>query len=582
MCNLLFSRAMPRFRHFHLRLFAVCLGLAALGSQLARAATDDEDSGKSKKSRKTASSTDQEKKSEETPRRRKKSEPEPEKQSGRSGKDSGKPSEKKSSGKDSEKGTAKSDKSDKGSSNSKTAKPEKDKDSSKSQAKSEDPPRKRKSKSSEDDKEKQTASNSKETEKGTKNSSKTGEKVAEKTADKESPKKSSRKKGSDKSDKSEMTIPVSKKGSETAAMNDAKDVTDQKADRPIGERGMRDSEFDNEQNAKENAAKGRVTDKNPDKRDLGHPVESATREMQGWEVIHYQDRDWVTSSSIYRFYRFADHHMEGNVVWFTSPVLVMKAVLGSQELLINNIKFILSNPVEEVNGKVLFSRLDLCKLIDPVLRPSYIGRGQPFDTVIVDAGHGGYDSGARGIYGYEKNFTLQLAGQLRADLERRGFKVVLTRSDDTFISLGGRVEFANKVPNSIFVSLHFNSGQSAATGIETYALSPQGASSDYGARSVDALAFSGNQRDSENIALATAIHAAVVHHFKLVDRGVKRARWYVLTGLERPGVLFEGGFVTNNGDGQLIAAENFRRELAHTIGDAISNYRRALSPSSGR
>lgn len=565
---------MPRFRHLHLRLLAMCLGLAVLGAQVARAATDDEDSGKSKKSRKTASSSEKEKASDETPKKKKKSEPEPEKTTAKTSKDSGKTADKKSLGKDSEKTASKSDKSDKGSSNSKSnskSDKEKEKDSVKSTAKSEETPRKRKSKSS-DDKEKETASSSKEAGKSTK----TAEKDSEKTADKDSPKstgKSSRKKGGE---KSEDTIPVSKKGSETAAVGDAKDVTDQKADRAIGERPMHEGEFENEQ--KENVAKTKPADKNPDKRDVGKPVEGATRDMQGWEVVHYQDRDWVTSNSIFRFYRFADHHIEGNVVWFTSPVLVMKAVLGSQELLINNIKFILSNPVEEVNGKVLFSRLDLCKLIDPVLRPSYIGHGQPFDTVIVDAGHGGYDSGARGVYGYEKNFALQLAGQLKADLEKRGFKVVLTRSDDTFISLGGRVEFANKVPNSIFVSLHFNSGQSAATGIETYALSPQGASSEYGARSVDALAFSGNQRDSENIALATAIHAAVVHHFRLVDRGVKRARWYVLTGLERPGVLFEGGFVTNNGDGQLIAAENFRRELAHTIGDAISNYRRALSP----
>jgi N-acetylmuramoyl-L-alanine amidase len=95
---------------------------------------------------------------------------------------------------------------------------------------------------------------------------------------------------------------------------------------------------------------------------------------------------------------------------------------------------------------------------------------------------------------------------------------------------------------------------------------------------VDSYAFQGNQRDSENIALATAVHATVVHHFKLVDRGVKRARWYVLKGLQRPGILFEGGFVTSPVDCRLIAAENYRAELAHTIGDAISNYKRALKP----
>lgn len=305
---------------------------------------------------------------------------------------------------------------------------------------------------------------------------------------------------------------------------------------------------------------------------------TTTRDMAGWELSRYQERDYVTAQSIHRFYRFGDLKLNGKAVWFTSPVLIMKATVGSHELLINNIKFVMSYPVVELNGKPCISRLDLCKLIDPVLRPSYIGKGSGFDTVIIDPGHGGHDSGAKGIYGYEKDYALKLAFALKGILEKQGLRVIMTRTTDTFISLGGRVAFANKIPNSIYVSLHFNSGGSSATGIETFALSPQGSSSVYGANSSDAHAFRGNMRDSENIALATAIHASVVSHFKLVDRGVKRARWHVLRGLERPGVLFEGGFVTNATDARLIAAETFRNEMATSIAQAIMNYRRALQP----
>jgi N-acetylmuramoyl-L-alanine amidase len=353
-----------------------------------------------------------------------------------------------------------------------------------------------------------------------------------------------------------------------------KDVTDQTAGR------TKDSEGSLDARTMEGRHDGEFEHDEPAPKNSSRNMETLTpkADLAGWEVVHYQDREYVSSVSIHRFYRFSEHKVEGHAVWFISPVLIMRGTIGSQDLMINNIKFLLSYPIEEVNGKVLISRLDLCKLIDPVLRPSYIGTSNSFDTVIIDAGHGGHDSGARGIYGYEKDFALKLALDLKADLEKRGLKVVMTRKDDTFISLGGRVEYANKIPNSIFVALHFNSGRSEATGIETWALSPQGSSSEYGARSVDNLAFHGNQRDSENIALATAVHAAVVHHFKMVDRGVKRARWYVLTGLERPGILFEGGFVTNPSDARLIAADNFRKELAHTIGDAITNYRRALKP----
>ncbi|WP_075087811.1 N-acetylmuramoyl-L-alanine amidase family protein [Verrucomicrobium spinosum] len=305
---------------------------------------------------------------------------------------------------------------------------------------------------------------------------------------------------------------------------------------------------------------------------------TTSRDMAGWELIRYQERDYVSAASIHRFYRFNELKENGNSVWFTSPVLIMKGTKGSHELLINNIKFVMSYPMVELNGKSCISRLDLCKLIDPVLRPSYIGKGSTFDTVIIDPGHGGHDSGAKGIYGYEKDYALKLAYTLKGILEKQGLRVMLTRTNDTFISLGGRVAYANKVPNSIYVSLHFNSGGSSATGIETFALSPQGSASVYGSNSSDGYAFRGNQRDSENIALATAIHASVVSHFKLVDRGVKRARWHVLRGLERPGVLFEGGFVTNATDARLIAADNFRSELATTIAQAVMNYRRALQP----
>lgn len=355
-----------------------------------------------------------------------------------------------------------------------------------------------------------------------------------------------------------------------------KDVTSTNKASSRDMEGKDHGEFDHhdaEEEAKEKAAAAAAN-----KGKGGVATTTTSSDMAGWELVRYHERDYVTANSIHKFYRFNNLEVDGNNVWFRSPVLIMKATVGSQDLLINNIKFVLSDPVLELNGKACFSRLDLCKLIDPVLRPSYINSGTVFDTVILDPGHGGHDSGAKGIYGYEKDFTLKLAFAVKAELEKRGLKVVMTRTNDTFISLGGRVVFANKYANSIYVSLHFNSGGSAATGIETFAFTPQGASSVYGTRAVDAYSFNGNERDSENIALATAIHASVVHHFKFVDRGVKRARWYVLKGLERPGVLFEGGFLTNPNDAKFIAAENFRTELAATLSQAIMNYRRAVQP----
>lgn len=298
-----------------------------------------------------------------------------------------------------------------------------------------------------------------------------------------------------------------------------------------------------------------------------------------WKVVKVDGRDYVTGQSVQLFYRFSTHKVEGNHVWYRNPNLIIKGQIGSQELLVNNIKFVMSYPILYQGGQALFSRLDLCKLIEPVIRPAYIGSNEVFNTVVLDAGHGGHDSGSKGVYGYEKNYALAMVLVVREALIKRGFKVILTRSNDTFLTLQSRVALANKTPNSIFISIHFNSGGSAASGIETFALTPQGSASSLArGGGFSNSARLGNQFDSENIALATAVHAQVVHRFKLIDRGIKRARWTVLTGCTRPGILFEGGFVTNARECQLIASDAYRKLLAEAIGDAVTNYRKALAP----
>lgn len=304
----------------------------------------------------------------------------------------------------------------------------------------------------------------------------------------------------------------------------------------------------------------------------------AASQSGGWQIVKINGRDYITGESLHQFYRFSSYKVDGKHVWLRSNNLILKGTIGSQELLINNIKFILSYPVQSYAGRALFSRIDLCKLIDPVLRPTHISDAVPFDTVVIDAGHGGHDAGARGIYGYEKDFALLMARAVRDALQARGFKVVMTRDTDTFITLGGRVAIANRTPNSIFLSLHFNAGGSSqATGIETFALTPQGSSASLErGGGYNANGLTGNAHDSANIALATAVHAMVISKFRFVDRGIKRAQWSVLTGCKRPGILFEGGFVTNPEECRLVASDTYRKSVSSAIADAIVNYRTAL------
>lgn len=295
-----------------------------------------------------------------------------------------------------------------------------------------------------------------------------------------------------------------------------------------------------------------------------------------WEIVKYQEREYVSANSVHVFYRFQRFVHEDADLMFRSSNTLMKWKVGSQSIFINNIKFNLSYPVIEYNDKVLISRVDLQKLMDPVLRPWYIKNTKPFDTVTIDAGHGGHDSGASGKHGIEKDYTLDLAKRLSKIVKSKGLKTHMTRDTDIFIPLGERVSIANSVDDSIFVSIHFNHGGAGdASGLETYALAPQGTGSTNDG-TVSGSSFNGNQRDGENIALATAVHAMVMATIDAEDRGIRRARFNVLRGIDKPAILFEGGFVTNFEESKRIDSEVYREKLAHAIAGGIMNFKNAL------
>ena len=297
---------------------------------------------------------------------------------------------------------------------------------------------------------------------------------------------------------------------------------------------------------------------------------------EAWTVIKNNGRDYVTAKNIKNFYRFDALNISNGSLTFKSSKVNMTIKNGSDNLYINTVLFRLSYKIIQKNGHYLFSRIDLAKLIDPVLRPSYIKTAKRFDTVIIDPGHGGSDPGSVNRYGKEKDFNLRLAKILMKDLERKGFRVRMTRSSDVYPTLGQRVQFANRIPNAIFVSIHFNSFVSnTAKGIETYALSPQG-SGTHNDRGIRNSFLTGNRRDSENIALATAVHASVMKKSQAEDRGIKRDRFTVLAGLSMPAILVEGGFLSNPSEAKKIASSSYLSILSNGIANGIVTYRNAL------
>lgn len=174
------------------------------------------------------------------------------------------------------------------------------------------------------------------------------------------------------------------------------------------------------------------------------------------------------------------------------------------------------------------------------------GDGSPI-TVVIDAGHGGHDRG--GIPGQrvaEKDMTLDVALRLRNILSANGYNVVMTRSTDVFVPLGGRVAIANSYRNAVFVCIHFNATpRSGASGIETYFYS----------------------RDS--LPLASAIHYYVAGGAPSENRGVRRRGYYVLRKTNIPAVLVECGFLTNPTEAAYAQTASYRQRLAEEIAAGV-------------
>ena len=254
---------------------------------------------------------------------------------------------------------------------------------------------------------------------------------------------------------------------------------------------------------------------------------------------------------------------------------VLTLNIGSLSARWENLEVRLGFAPQLTDGQVFVNALDLHKNIEPLLRPL---RLPPADgrVVVIDAGHGGSNTGTRSVAGgFEKEFTLDWALRLASLLETNGWNVLLTRTNDVDVSLNDRVEFTAAHKADLFISLHFNSpgsGSSDAAGLETYCLTPAGMTSSLTRGYDDNLsqAFPNNAFDEQNLAYAVRLHAAVLKVNGNLDRAVRRARFLtVLRGQNQPAVLIEGGYLSNAREARKIANPDYRQKLAEAVAEAL-------------
>lgn len=210
--------------------------------------------------------------------------------------------------------------------------------------------------------------------------------------------------------------------------------------------------------------------------------------------------------------------------------------------------------------------------------PETPSHSMPFALVVIDPGHGGQDSGTIKTGMVEKELTLDLAHRLQRQLQERGLATLLTRTDDSYVSLQDRTAIANDQQACVFVSIHFDeAGRAAATGIETfYAAHPI----TFPERVASWLPFlqrtSSEPPNIESQSLATFIQESLVAHTQAVNRGTRPQQFFVIANVRHPAVLVEGGFLTNKEDVAKLANNDYREQMATAISEGIVRYRDTL------
>src|SRR2546421_9591146 len=140
-----------------------------------------------------------------------------------------------------------------------------------------------------------------------------------------------------------------------------------------------------------------------------------------WQVIKINGRDFLAVDNIAKFYGFPSPAINGKNVELNNGKNEMQFHIDSREMLINGVRNWLSFPVFVHDGKIVVSRIDLAKTLEPQLRPNMIPKLGRVQTVVLDPGHGGFDKGAISGDGFEKGFAPYLARVARALFQAEGF-----------------------------------------------------------------------------------------------------------------------------------------------------------------
>ena len=231
----------------------------------------------------------------------------------------------------------------------------------------------------------------------------------------------------------------------------------------------------------------------------------------------------------------------------------------------------------------------------------FVGCGGPDrsnELVVIDAGHGGHDSGAYSGGKKEKDLVLQITKKLYKSLKSNGYQVAFTRNTDTFLKLGQRTRIADKKDAKVFISVHANaiankSRFNQVEGVETYFLQKtRDARSQRIASRENASVLQGTDRLSQQVIVDSVLAGPkVIHSHKLAidvqngmmrhlkpkypdvkNGGAKPGPFYILVGASRPSILIEVGYLTNPKERARLFTSDYQNRIAEGIAEGVGKY----------
>ncbi len=320
-----------------------------------------------------------------------------------------------------------------------------------------------------------------------------------------------------------------------------------------------------------------------------------TRPAHLWPFSRLQDADYVSVNDLAKHYAFKSAWAKPDLVRTLADAggVRFKFETNQRDCYLDGVRVFLGAPVLLHKGELWVSRLDVIKIIDPLVRPEDHQTLLPSapKLIVLDAGHGGTDPGKQNarLKLDEKDMTLDVVLRLKKLLELRGYRVLLTREKDVrfsnspAIDLPWRADIANKAGADLFLSVHFNAvdprDAQRVSGSETYVLTPElmVSTQPESDKTMVREKYPGNRQDTANALLGYNLHRQLIAGLRTSDRGYKRYRYAVLRTLNCPGALLEAAYLSNDAEAARVGTPEFRQQIAEAIAAGVQAYAATLA-----